>query len=80
MKQAQQRLFFCSLQLGSMSKFFSLFRAGAFGFGASAAVITAGVLTAFMVATIIVEDQRVYNKCLLKHQSADYCRLIVSGR
>lgn len=67
-----------------MSKFlatsFLCFRAFAIGVGCNAAVIVAGVGAMFVVATIASEDQRVYNGCMLKHGSADYCRLIVSGR
>ena len=33
-----------------------------------------------MVATIASEDQRIYNTCMIKNKSADYCRLVVSGR
>ena len=67
-----------------MSKFLATsvlcFRAFAIGVAANAAVITAGVGVTFLVATVVSEDQRVYNGCLVKHKSADYCRLIVSGR
>lgn len=67
-----------------MSKFLATsvlcFRAFAIGVAANAAVITAGVGAIFVVATLMSEDQRAYNTCLLNHKSADYCRLIVSGR
>jgi hypothetical protein len=77
-------LAFCSLQLRSMSKFLATsalcVRAFAIGVTANAAVITAGVGVTFVIATIVSEDQRAYNSCMFKHKSADYCRLIVSGR
>jgi hypothetical protein len=49
-------------------------------FSSSMAVIVGGTFFLFVFASLISQDQRVYNSCLLKHKSADYCRLIVSGR
>jgi predicted membrane-bound spermidine synthase len=73
-------LVFCSFQLRSMQKVFSLLGAAAYSFALSASLVTAGVASMFIVATIASEDQRIYNTCMIKNKSADYCRLVVSGR
>ena len=41
---------------------------------------TASIFILFVFASLASEDQRVYNSCVIKHKSADYCRLVISGR
>jgi hypothetical protein len=63
-----------------MQKVLSFAGAAAYSFALSASLVTAGVTSMLMVATIASEDQRIYNTCMIKNKSADYCRLVVSGR
>lgn len=39
-----------------------------------------GTFSLFLIANLISQDQMAYSACLFRHKSADYCRLIVSGR
>ena len=40
----------------------------------------AGILLAACVASLASESQRAYASCLAKHETPDYCRLLISGR
>ena len=40
----------------------------------------AGLLLATLVGSLINESQRAYASCLAKHETPDYCRLLISGR
>ncbi len=48
------------------------------------AIILPGIfilaLSAMFVGSLAAEDQRAYVNCLTRHQSPEYCRLIISGR
>jgi hypothetical protein len=55
-------------------------KAAFIGFAASGAVVVVGTLLLFVIASLISEDQRAYNNCLVKHKSVDYCLLVVHGR
>lgn len=49
-------------------------------FGLFTSISVGSVSFLLILASLASEDQRVYNSCVIKHKSADYCRLIVSGR
>jgi hypothetical protein len=47
---------------------------------ATLAAIFAGALLSIFAASLAAENQRVYVRCLVDHQSPAYCRLLINGR
>lgn len=64
----------------AMKQFKDFVFGAALGIIAPCLVVAGGTIVFFSLASLISQDQRAYNSCLFKHKSADYCRLIVSGR